>query len=382
MKKDKIVMIVVLSLVALGALVGGYIMIDKMLDAREAEANKKDGSRPMFYTDAGQEIDFNINAIGDGEVNSVIAKADTEVNVSLQNNYDAMSVCTYDIFWEWSDNPYGYYKTEGSKNEFTITGTIDGVTLFDNAQLNDYNLANPRTYLASYSVFNEGNGISALSLKASLNFHKMSMNQDNHKDGYYPGKIVIDNVACSEATRLKDKDLKINNYVCLSHENTPFCEDDYLYRVIDVNSDGIKIVRLKEYGTAVWSNRLLETNFDNYIKDYLNGYQNAINNHDWKMPNYEELNLSLSSALDIEKKAADTISSMVGVPSLSDILQNEYLNDFTTPYLVLANDGLSYTKAGFNKDSKVGLIYPCLYLKEDVITSKGNGTITNPYYVN
>lgn len=380
-KNSKIVLIVVLGLIAITLLGVGFLVVRNMIDEKNTQMGKKDGSRPMFYTDAGQEVEFAISSISDQmEKGSIVSNQDAFVNISLQNNYNATSVCTYDIFWEWSDTAYGYHKTQGKQNELTISGEIDDIKLFEEIQLNDYNLANPRTLLGSYYVMNEGNSITPLTLKTNIKFYKLDGNQDVHKDKSYVGKLVVDNIRCSAAEKLKDKDLSSNNYVCLSHSNNPYCPEDKLYQVLELTSSGIKIVRTKDYGTTSWQDTLLNDGLADYIKSSLNDYQKIILDYQWPVPEYFNNNISLDEALTLEENAKTNIMAKVGLLSYSDILKHDYLKDYDTPYLLLG--GGTYTKGGFSKEGRLGLVYPCLYLDTDVVTSRGNGTISSPYYIN
>lgn len=373
--------LIIMSIITLGILIlGASYFINKALDNSQ-KSLKKDGIRPMFYTDAGKVNDFTIGTLPDISVNSPLATKEVSVNLSLQNNYDSASACSYDIFFEWQDNPYAYYKTEGSENELTISGIVDNVKLFDDVVIKDFNLSDKRTKLSSYSVSNEGNGLTSQMLDLTLKLNKVAQNQEKHENASYPFLISIDNVRCSGASKLLEKDLSKDNYVCLSHENDPYCPEESLYQVISVTGEGIKIVRPLEYGTAVWSDNLIQESFQNYINNYLREYQNVIIDYNWPLSNYEDNNLSYEEAIKAEKTVSNKVSSKVGLLSYSDILKNDYLKELDMPILLLATNGRVYTKDGMQSKNG-GVIYPTLYLKEDVLVSKGNGTYVAPYYVN
>lgn len=371
--KNAFTLFVVIGVCALLFIVGLCNVLNRYFDNKE---QRKTGVRPTFYADNLTEMDV---VIPSSNENSEITSIDYKI--SLKSKSSAASVCKYNLYYYWDENPDGYYQS-GNQDEITLSGTIDNRVIFDNIVLNDYNLGDLKTLLASYYIVNDGNEITNQTWHITSYFHSGD-NSENIVNKTYPGKIGVEEVTCSGAKFLKDQDYRDDGtYICLN-SNDEFCPKENLYEVISKDDEGIKVVRTKAFGISSWNNDLLPRLEEAFLASdgqYLSG---MIVDHAW--PLYDEANLDAS--FDIvkshENETQNKVTSKVGLLSLSDFKFLKTLVDYNKPYLLLSNTGLVVNADGFIADTNTtGYVYPVLYLDNNAVISKGNGAWGNPYFVN
>lgn len=372
-RRNTITLIMTIIICAIIFLLGLYNVVNRYLDSKNNNGNE--GARPMFY--ASDNISMDIitpESSSDTSIGSV------EYKVSLQNKSNNMTICKYNLYYYWDENPDGYYHASNNE-EITLTGKVDDQIVFDNVGLNDYNLGDLRTLLSSYYIINDGREITNQTWEIKSYFHS-GANQAGILNKTYPGKIGVEEVICRSASYLKDEELLEKNYICLGSDNE-FCPDNNLYQVISVTDDGIKVVRTKSYGVSVWSEDLLPRISESFLKNEAKGYREIILDHKWPIYDEENLNIDMQSAYQHELSSDKKVSSKVGLLSLSDYKSLNFLGIYETPYTILSGSGLVVTSYGPVKtSSSSGFIYPVLYLDKNVVVSKGDGSLGNPYFIN
>ena len=188
------------------------------------------GSRPIFISDAGDDISLDIKLLPDlAAVNEAypLDSQSSEVLLSLQNDYNKESVCKYNLYWQWSEQSAPYYKTTGESKEFTISGMIGDEPAFKETQLNSYSPSTDRMLLYTGYIYNSGGEIFNQTIDITTTFYKTVSNQDAHKGSAYIGKLVIDDVDCGSQI------YNLSEYVIsLADGNDRFSSvNNYEYRV-------------------------------------------------------------------------------------------------------------------------------------------------------
>lgn len=348
-----LVTVLILLILVLGI---SYLGINKLIDDKERKAASPGGSRPTFYSDAkDKKVDLYLPtdspAAGEILTNAVI-------NVSLQNSEDTTTICNYNLYWQWDDNPNGYYKTKSDNNELTLSGNINGEAIFDEVQIKDYNLANLQTLLAKFYVVNDGGKITNQSWNITAKYYNIGGTNPGKS---YRGSLVIDDVNCSEAVYLKDLVLEKDNYVCLGSK-AEYCPDESLYYIIGKDANGIKLLAYEYMGTSIWSNELLTSLSDAFMQKRGLNYGFAIKEMPWSTSD-------------------SSINSKIGL--LTEEEYNNFIYKDNLVKSVLLLGGKVVTPQGIEMpDRAVGYVYPVFYLDDDAVTSRGNGTRENPFYVN
>lgn len=315
-----------------------------------------DGSRPVFVSDSDRnKMEIKIPASLESSLVS-----ENAFKVSLQNNYQKMTICHYDMYFNWDENPDGYYVSPGALNELAISATVDGVTRVNNVSLNGYNLADLKTYLTSYYVTNDGGEITNQNWQVKINFNKEDINQAKLAGKSYYGKVTLENINCTAVIPLSAlEDDIIGKYMCLG-SNGLSCEEENLYQIIAKDAAGIKLISTKNMGIGTISENFLARINDNYLGSVAKDYQEAIANHIWN----------------------NNYTNKIGLPSYNDYTLGN-LKDLTYPYLILMDDELKIIgDNGINEEGTTSYIYPSFYLNNNVVVSNGDGSINNPYYIN
>jgi len=202
MKKDKNITMLVISIITFLALVlsAAYALIGVTTIYDDSNIVSTLGTRPIFVSDASDQITLDIPYVPVEASEEYLLTNDTGVvNISLSTNYEVSTRCTYDIVWQWdevADTSMQYKKTEGATKEYTISGS-NGVDSFEEIQLNDYDASNLKTKLYTTSITAVKDIIAYQDWDITANFYKTTTIQDNHKGASYSGKIVIENVVCS-----------------------------------------------------------------------------------------------------------------------------------------------------------------------------------------
>lgn len=191
-----------------------------------------------------------------------------------------------------------------------------------------------------------------------------------------------------------------DNYVYFNSE---------LWRII-----GVIVVDDVRYLKIVRNNYISENTSDNHriinsnIFNYLNNtYYNSMNSSktmikkiNWYNSEYST-NLTALNAYQEEKKATSFSENYVGLINGSDFgytADNVYLTNYLSNYassindnwLALTNDYFTMSFSGTkinvvsngnlsSTDNMTAYIYPCVYLKKDVLIIDGAGERTNPY---
>lgn len=354
-KKNIIASVVVtIAFFAIFILVFCNIM-NHYFDYEDDRNRTSEGSRPMFYADDSLEMDMAIPA---ESVDENITSA--EYKVSLQSKNSDMTVCKYNLYYYWDENPYGYYRT-GKEKEIVFTGYVNDKLMFENLQLDDYNLGNLKTLLSSYYIINQGNSITNQTWNVNASFIGRE-NQENILGQTYPGKIVAEDVVCTEGDYLKNQDIsKNNNYICLNSFDE-FCDDDDLYQILTVDDNGVKLVRTKPFGMSSYSEDLLSKLEDSFLDTDGKLIRGMILDHNWSM---------LRGA-----------SSKIGLLMVSDFELLDNIEDYIKPYFILSDMGEIMTNEGNEALNSEGYIYPVFYLDGDAVITRGDGSKGNPYFVN
>ena len=358
-KKNALTLIIVIIIGIFLALISLNYAINKHFEQSGKSENA--GSRPSFYADEKNQMDLTLPGdSADTSLNSLTYK------VSLQNKMEGFSVCKYNLYYYWDEDQDGYYHISNN-DEITLTGIIDGKTIFENIQLNDYNLDDNKTLLSSYYIANDGATIANQTWNIMASFHP-AQNQDNILNKTYFGKIGVDDVVCSDARYLKDEVISNNNYICLNSTDE-YCTSDKLYQIISITDEGIKVVKTSSSGVASWSDDLLLRISDSFLKGEGKYLKGMIEDFEW----------SLSDDGDNMVQ----VNSKIGLLSEEEYNNLAFLDNYEKPYLVLSHSGILATENGLEKNNTdVGYVYPVFYLNKDAIVSKGDGSEGNPYFVN
>ncbi len=371
--KNAVTLIIVTAICILLVIIGLCSVLNRYFDNKE---NREEGLRPTFYADELTKMDI---IVPPGKENNEINSIDYKI--SLQNKNDVTSVCRYNLYYYWDENPEGYYRDD-HQDSITLTGALNDHIIFENIELKDYNLGDLRTLLASYYIINDGNEITNQNWHITSYFHGNQISETiNNRN--FPGSIGVEEVICTEAIYLKDQNIsQDNNYICLNSRDE-FCAEEDLYEIISMDEDGIKVVRTKAFGISSWNNDLLprlEEAFLDTDGKYIRGMTLA---HNWSLYDEENLNASIQTLEEHENNAENKVVSKVGLLSLSDYRRLKDLNGYNKPYLLLSDTGLVLNMDGsLAKTSTTGYVYPVLYLDLSAVVSKGDGTWGNPYFVN
>lgn len=203
-----------------------------------------------------------------------------------------------------------------------------------------------------------------------------------------------------------------NNYICLSSETT--CSDAYLFRIIGVFGDSIKIIKANSVGNMVWSNDAMGWSSsdmiyylnDTYLSSMDYGIRDYIEMSTWYVGPGANYNLPAS---EYTSELQQTATSQIGLMSLSDygfaatnnawsshlydydsssIKSNNWMylgsSEWTINYtgnIMTANyiDSSGYPKSNANTNSYA--TRPVFYIT-DVCYESGTGTLSNPYMIN
>ncbi len=371
--KNTITLIIVLAICILLFIIGLCSVLNRYFDNKQ---NREDGLRPTFYADEKAEMDIVIPTHSENnEISSI------DYKVSLQNKHDVTSVCRYNLYYYWDENPNGYYRAN-SQDLVTLTGILNDQIIFDNIELKDYNLGNLKTLLASYYIVNDGSEITNQTWHIT-SYYQNGQISETITDSNFPGSIGVEEVLCTEAEYLKDQNItKNNNYICLNSRDE-FCAEEDLYEIIGQDEDGIKVVRTKAFGISSWNNDLLPRLEDAFFDTDGKYIRGMVLDHSWSLYDESDLNASINSLQNHEKEAENKVVSKVGLLSLSDYKTLNSLKKYNKPYLLLSDTGLVFNIEGaLTKTSATGYVYPVLYLNPNAVVSKGDGSWGNPYFVN
>ena len=222
-----------------------------------------------------------------------------------------------------------------------------------------------------------------------------------------------------------------NNYVCFgSDEET--CPNDNLYRIIGVFDGQVKLIKLTLFGSFAWNSEVNnewnpEKNIYPNIKNYLNvdyyntldmEWQNLISNHEWNVGGLE-YNYAYSGPVKITYtyEVHNSNNKIMDIMKIGLIYISDYGYGFSSEYwnikhwengvnceynwlypadTEVSSDWLWTPSKNADNNSEVFYIingrvgndnapitrrnnvYPCFYLKSDVIYVSGSGTQTDP----
>lgn len=163
-----------------------------------------------------------------------------------------------------------------------------------------------------------------------------------------------------------------------------------LFRIIDIDQKGIRIIEDETPSNLVWS---IDGNFeDSLVKKWLDDYLNTINDKDL----FLEENTWCNESVTIDNyNCQNTIDSYVGLLSTKDYLnaggKSSYLNNETFFWTIntdsdgkvfYINDEGSINNLSKDDDNYFSYgIRPVITLKGDVILSSGEGTENDPYVI-
>ena len=177
-----------------------YAIINQSISYNTENVTATLGTRPVFTSTATNSILMSdIPYIATTSSNEYeIANASDTLSLSLSTNYSTNTTCTYDVIWEWNTTDSGYTKTSGATKEFTVSGSSNDSQSFSEVQLSNYNANSLRTVLKSGATITAvGSTITTQTWTVTAHFYKTQAIQSNHKGKSYPGKVLIDNVVCS-----------------------------------------------------------------------------------------------------------------------------------------------------------------------------------------
>lgn len=161
------------------------------------------GSRPVFTSSGAVNISMNPEYIAQTATSETVLNTSTgSINVALTANAASTVTCSFDVLWAWdstSDTTKQYSKTSGATKELTVTGTIDGSSLFSETQIQNYNASNRIQKLASSSISASSNTMVAKTITINSKFYKTKAVQSGHRGHSYSGQIYINNVVCRNA---------------------------------------------------------------------------------------------------------------------------------------------------------------------------------------
>ena len=222
-----------------------------------------------------------------------------------------------------------------------------------------------------------------------------------------------------------------NNYVCFGSDVST-CPSDYLYRIIGVFENEVKLIKSTSYGNYVWDSENSNIWSSSYIRNSLNNiflstlstkWSTKISMHSWKVGggSYEYLRNSkaqIAYNYEVGINSINTINSAkIGLMYVSDygyaagsnywsIILYDYESTINDNWLYLGFDEWtitrrsdrsntsqayyirsigdinSYVNDGVGNLSNIFNIRPTLYLNSDVTYVSGSGTQSDPIRIN
>ena len=213
-----------------------------------------------------------------------------------------------------------------------------------------------------------------------------------------------------------------NNYVCFGSDDDA-CPDDYLYRIIGVFGEEVKLVKLTSLGNYAWdsendndwvSSDVKKILNETYYNTFSSEWQNKIATHLWNIGGMEwsttntakeyydkEIGNLASNVTDSSKIGLLYVSDFGFAPDSScwetalwnyrettvksnnwlfladsEMTMSSFLTDDTYNFYLSISGSLSYCNANYNCG-----VRPTFYLNSNVSYISGSGTSSNPYRI-